>query len=257
MADQNKQADKDFWNAKAATFPRYSEGEHNYEARILALVRGMGVDFHGKSVLDVGCGTGMYTIRIAKDALKVFALDLSEEMLRIFKEDAAAQGLANIEFILSDWMDYASPPPCDYVFCSMSAAIRNDAGREKLITVRKAAVVYIDFVRRAPSNVMQGLYERYAIIPKKFDNAVVMREWLARKGITHASRHVEDGWDVPWERDALVRSCALTLQRHGVEADRDLLAAHVAAFKRDDGLYHETTEFSAEILLWQSPDHVA
>ena len=58
--------DKGFWDRKARTFPRFSEGEDNYEAGILRRVREHGVDFRDATVLDVGCGSGMYTIRLAR-----------------------------------------------------------------------------------------------------------------------------------------------------------------------------------------------
>lgn len=252
-ADQGKAPDESFWNAKASAFPRYSEGNDNYEARMLALARGMGADFRNKSVLDVGCGTGMYSIRIAKEARELYALDIAEEMLRVFKQDAASQGLSNIRFIRSGWMDYAPLPPCELVFCSMSAAVRDDASREKLLQCRGADVTFIDFVSRSPSNVMAGLYERYGIAPRSFSDALVMREWLKAKGISHAFQQVDDKWDVPWEADKLARSCALTLSRHGVDADREFLAGHALSFMKEDGKCHETTEFSAGILFWKNP----
>ena len=79
---------KEFWDRKARTFPRFAEGEDTYEAGILNKVRSHGVDFNGSTVLDVGCGSGMYTIRLAREAARVTALDISDEMLNILRKDA-------------------------------------------------------------------------------------------------------------------------------------------------------------------------
>lgn len=85
---------------------------------MLRLARENGVDFCGKTVLDVGCGSGMYTIRLAQQAAMVTALDISEEMLRILMQDAAAQGLANIRPVLSDWQHFAPAERFQIVFAS-------------------------------------------------------------------------------------------------------------------------------------------
>ena len=100
--DNSKYATRDFWNCRAASFPRYEAGDDNYEARMLRLARENGVDFCGKTVLDVGSGSGMYTIRLAQEAASVTAVDISDEMLRILMQDAAAQGLDNIRPVVSD-----------------------------------------------------------------------------------------------------------------------------------------------------------
>lgn len=61
-------------------------------------------------VADIGCGIGYFTIpaaRIIGDKGKVFALDLSQEMLEETKRYAADNKLANIEFLRSD--EYSLP----------------------------------------------------------------------------------------------------------------------------------------------------
>lgn len=101
--DSKKYSTSDFLEQPGRVFSRFEAGDDTYEARMLRLAAENGVDFCGKTVLDVGCGSGMYTIRLAQQAALVTALDISEEMLRILMQDAAAQGLANIHPVLSDW----------------------------------------------------------------------------------------------------------------------------------------------------------
>ena len=50
----------------------------------------------GQTVLDVGCGSGTFSIAMAKmvgESGKVIAVDVQEEMLKIVREKAAQQGL--------------------------------------------------------------------------------------------------------------------------------------------------------------------
>jgi len=53
----------------------------------------------GSLVLDAGCGTGLFTIRIAKAGYKVKAADIASQMVEKTKADATAAGVADrIEF---------------------------------------------------------------------------------------------------------------------------------------------------------------
>lgn len=52
----------------------------------------------GCTVLDVGCGTGSLALILAPDAGQVHGMDLSEEMIRIARGKAEAQGISNVTF---------------------------------------------------------------------------------------------------------------------------------------------------------------
>ena len=41
--------------------------------------------FSGKEILEIGCGTGYWTERIAQTAQNIFAIDINEAMLNIAK----------------------------------------------------------------------------------------------------------------------------------------------------------------------------
>jgi 2-polyprenyl-3-methyl-5-hydroxy-6-metoxy-1,4-benzoquinol methylase len=62
----------------------------------------------GKSFLDVGCGSGWYSLAIAeKGAGKTVGLDFSAEMIRLARERAAARKLSEkLTFVQADVMAY-------------------------------------------------------------------------------------------------------------------------------------------------------
>ena len=62
---------------------------------VIALVKSKGVEIAGATILDIGCGTGIYTLPLAREASKVTGVDLSKTMLDRFREEAQKQDLTN------------------------------------------------------------------------------------------------------------------------------------------------------------------
>ncbi len=59
------------------------------------------------TMLDVGCGSGVYCIEFLKQGKTVVGLDLAEGMLKIAKQKTAAFADSNkISFVIADYMDY-------------------------------------------------------------------------------------------------------------------------------------------------------
>lgn len=56
---------------------------------------------HGETALDLGCGTGIYSLWLAKQKLSVTGIDISTEMLKKASEKALKQQM-NIDFIQGD-----------------------------------------------------------------------------------------------------------------------------------------------------------
>ncbi len=59
--------------------------------------------FEGMRVLDIGCGTGMLSIELAKHGAQVVALDFSRGMLERFKADTPSKIKDNIQILHEDW----------------------------------------------------------------------------------------------------------------------------------------------------------
>lgn len=89
----NEAAAYDSWyETKLGKF--VDEVERECAFSLLSLVK-------GKRVLDIGCGTGNFSFKLAKRGYHVIGVDVSGEMLAIAKKRAAADGL-EIEFITMD-----------------------------------------------------------------------------------------------------------------------------------------------------------
>ena len=104
----------DYWGRRAKTYREALHARMQEDALFLRLKATVTAE---DTVLDVGAGTGRHTLALAPLVRRVTAVDPSEAMLGLLRADAEAQGLRNIETVLSGWME-ADVAPADYVICS-------------------------------------------------------------------------------------------------------------------------------------------
>ena len=253
MADpESTERGRHYWNRRALTYPRFEEGEDTLEAEVLRLARAHGVDFGGKSVLDVGCGSGKYTLRLAREAARVVAVDISDEMLRILREDAAGLGMRNIRCVRSAWEDFAADERFGIVFAALTPAVHNDASREKLMNFAAGQLVHVAFDRHMYSDVLQGLYSYYGVQSKIFNDVKDTRAWLEGRGTACTVAPVRGRRVTLKTREELVLSCATRLRERDVEPDMAHLTAYAEAFRQPSGLYAESVDLNLDILIWRA-----
>lgn len=111
--------------SKIPVGPLYKDARH-YDAMNGASVSD--VDFYvteaktkGGNVLDLACGTGRFSIPIAKAGLNVTGLDLSETMLNLAKEKSKRENL-NIDFQIGDIRCFDLDKKFDFIFCGFNSS---------------------------------------------------------------------------------------------------------------------------------------
>lgn len=78
-----------------------SEGREVFDHR-KEIIRALGLK-PGMAVADIGCGTGLFTLQLAKgvgESGQVYAVDIVEEFLRFIEQRADAAGWENLETVL-------------------------------------------------------------------------------------------------------------------------------------------------------------
>ncbi len=89
-----------YWDARALGFSRHS-GVSNYVEEFVGLCAPRAE----WTALDVGCGTGALTLRLARLLDSIVGLDISGGMLSILEDDARTQGLSNVSTVKGSWED--------------------------------------------------------------------------------------------------------------------------------------------------------
>ncbi|NLY03327.1 MAG: class I SAM-dependent methyltransferase, partial [Campylobacter sp.] len=109
------------WDKKSPTYPKFSKDkDYKFERDVLEFIRQNGINFSGKTVLDIGCGTGIWTVLISKEAKDITGLDSSEKMLEILDETVKNLDITNIKTKLSKFSEFSDK--FDISTCFMSPA---------------------------------------------------------------------------------------------------------------------------------------
>lgn len=93
MEKIGEKSDENSWDKKSESYAKFSGEPGSFGKRVFEILRGWDVSFAGKSVLDVGAGTGVYSLYLASLGAKVTAIDSSEGMLRELRRSAQEFGI--------------------------------------------------------------------------------------------------------------------------------------------------------------------
>lgn len=89
-----------YWNGQALNYDKNTKDRLAINGRILDISRKY--CYQDALVMELGCGTGIFTIDFAKYVEHIDAVDFSEEMLRIAAEKSEVMNLRNISWRVED-----------------------------------------------------------------------------------------------------------------------------------------------------------
>ena len=103
-------------------------GKHAHESELKAILEAMG-GLLGKLVLEVGCGTGRFTMPVSETGCQLVAIDSSCEMIR-FARRRADSGHHDVDFVIAD-AEHMPFSPCvfDVAFLVTVLCVAEDTRR--------------------------------------------------------------------------------------------------------------------------------
>ena len=103
-------------NLDAAHVARYDAKMDAGAAGEVALLQELGLSADSL-VVELGAGTGQFTVEVAPVCARVVAVDVSPVMLDRLRGKALARGLANVDVIHAGFLSYEhGRPPADFVY---------------------------------------------------------------------------------------------------------------------------------------------
>jgi len=154
-------------------------------------------------VLDLGCGTGRWTLDIAKKVKQVVGIDFAESLLDIARKDAKKQGLKNVVFVETSLNDYPYDKQFDIVYAGSVFQYLEDKELEEVLgSIKKCLTKEGFFITR------DTLTSKEQPVRKTGDYHVIFRnqkkfiEQIENKGFTLIYSGYTRGVDIMSELDA-------------------------------------------------------
>ena len=132
---------QDAWDKKAFLM---NKKVHNsiYNDEFLSLIN---ID-NCESLLDIGCGVGNLSLKLAQSLKYIYSLDYSKGMLEILEQNAKISNLSNIKLINKSWYDsWEDVPKADIVIASRSMEVINMKESLKKLDNKANKRVYISY----------------------------------------------------------------------------------------------------------------
>lgn len=104
----------DYWGRRAKQYRAALHTRIDEDPFLLAVLRHA---TPSSTLIDVGAGTGRHTLAVAPHVAHVTAVEPSEAMLGLLREDLTAAAYTNVDTVQAEWMD-ATVSAADLVICS-------------------------------------------------------------------------------------------------------------------------------------------
>lgn len=238
------------WNKKQKNYPRFNEDNCTFEKKILACARDWGVDFQDKEILDIGCGTGKYTILLGYEAKKVYGLDFSPKMLEILKKDVSKFGLEEkIEIICQDFKDFEIEKSYDIVFASMTPALLSEKAYKKMYKASKTRV-YLGWGGKRESKITDEIFSLHGLLLHAPSGSEKLTKWLNEKQINYKNRFFETTWHHEKSLQDTIEDEAWHIQMHGANPDKKLIGKTLQKYADKEGFIKNKTYVRLELIVW-------
>ena len=249
----------EIWNKRARHFDRKVDGDEG-SARVDAIMDFLAAEkvfSPVMSVIDIGCGQGTITVRLAARAAEVYALDPSEKMLRLLASKLEEMELSHVHSILERWQE-VDLEKCgwrekfDLAFASMSPGI-NDAGSlQKMMASSKKFCYLSTFAGRKdrPRDELWELITGKPFEPGDLDIIYplnLLYTWGYRPSLRFY-RHYRYDW-FPLEEAVENLLQYLHLATSEEEKAREVVQDYVAARQQEGRFFHERDIYHG-MLIW-------
>ncbi|MCV3402835.1 class I SAM-dependent methyltransferase [Campylobacter sp. IFREMER_LSEM_CL2090] len=211
------------WNKKAKSYARYSSSLNEIQKVTFAKLRSL----QGKIVVDIGCGSGVWTLHLAQKAKSVLGIDSSSAMLEILQEDAKTHAISNIKTLNLDFENFYknNNTNFDLAFLSMSPALQNEKDYKAFLSLASKKV-YLGWASRRKSSFLDPIFEHFNTHFKGFYEED-LQSFLNAQNISYESEIFNETRVVKRDKDSAIENALWHLSMNGINANKQELESFV------------------------------
>ncbi|EDP6892971.1 methyltransferase domain-containing protein [Campylobacter lari] len=211
------------WNKKAKSYARYNPNLNEIQKATFAKLGSL----QDKSVVDIGCGSGVWTLHLAQKAKSVLGVDSSSAMLEILQEDAKTHAISNVKTLNLDFENFYknNNTNFDLAFLSMSPALQNEKDYKAFLSLASKKV-YLGWASRRKSSFLDPIFEHFNTHFKGFYEED-LQGFLNAQNIPYESEVFNETRVVKRDKESAIENALWHLSMNGVNANKQELESFV------------------------------
>lgn len=242
----------DFWNARAAHYPGAEVPDHR--ERMLGRLARIPEEARprpGQNILEIGAGTGVFSVYAAGLGAKVTALDISPRMLERLQAHPLGGQVATacVDWRSVDPDEFGWRATFDSAWAHMVPSFRDEQDFLRMEACSRGWCVFVGWGRERWDPWLQAAFAAYGVPWEVPPGAPLACDLLRRLGREVEPVYMAETWRRSRSCDAAVNDAVDHLSVRGVVADRDLLA-RLAAERSQDGWMDDAAEVEIGIMAW-------
>ncbi|EAL2830296.1 class I SAM-dependent methyltransferase [Campylobacter lari] len=211
------------WNKKAKSYARYSSNLNEIQKVTFAKLGSL----QGKIMVDIGCGSGVWTLHLAQKAKSVLGVDSSSVMLEILQEDAKTHAISNVRTLNLDFENFYknNNTNFDLAFLSMSPALQNEKDYKAFLSLASKKV-YLGWASRRKSSFLDPIFEHFNTHFKGFYEED-LQSFLNVQSIPYEYEIFNETRVVKRDKDSAIENALWHLSMNGINANKQELESFV------------------------------
>lgn len=246
------------WDEKCKYYPKFRQNM-KFENEILDRAEKFGLNFNGANVLDVGAGTGIYSLNLAIRGAKITALDISQNMLNELENSAKFHQILGVKTLKADFSEFNAHEngnEFDILTSFFSPAISQENVYGKLIKTPKIGLCLLSWAGKRESEILNA---SFSVVGEKFvvhNGLEKFKEFLNNKKFKFKSEIFNEISERKRSFEATLRDQIWHLKMHGFIKNSGNLAdltnkisTALRPFCDENGDITEITKTRTELLL--------
>lgn len=211
--------------------------------------------------MDVGCGTGQYSVALSGSFGRIVGVDFSENMIKTAKRRAAENKVFNVEFYKRDWKSMTADDPLlkdgyDMVFAHTTPAVSDAASFSLLVDVCRGTGFCSTPVRRRDGLLAEMWKELGYDYDGRFDDSDAIRRfgllWL--RGLNPMMHYEKDVvWNEDRQFEKAIQICTRDVSRRlGPDSGKEKEVEEFLRSKAgDEGIVSSVTNTEIATVYWK------
>ena len=210
--------------------------------------------FCGRSLLDIGCGTGIYGLFLADKASRALGVDSSNAMLARFRAQARSRKIKNAACLRKDWHSARRLPgaPFDIALASMSMAVRSPADILRMEGTAVERCVYIGWAGKRKNSFMERIFSAHGLDYEAPDGGEKILKILKELNRKARIKFITDSWVRSGTYKETLADAIDHLKVNNVPVRRQWLRKFIKARVRNGRVAHKTLARKV-LIVWRPP----